>query len=514
MRLCDGTATLGMLVVLFAAAGTARAQPGGDCGALANLKIEDTNLLSAAIVPAGGGLPEYCRVLGYVRPAINFEVRMPTREWNGKLYMAGCGGFCGSLDSDNDGFANAMNYGLTRNYAAATMDSGHWGASVLDGRWAYNNRVAENDYGWRAVTETARVAKALVKTYYGAEQKRAYFAGCSNGGRMANMEARKFPNDFDGIISGAPSLDQTGLLATFTTWLVQANTGPDGRDILQKQKVALVRDKVYEACDAKDGLKDGLIDDPRACDFKPASLRCRAGDGADCLTAAEVGVLEKWYAGARDSKGRQLYPGGVPLGSEPFWPLWLTGLEKGGGRFVQRGNAEYLRYMAFADDPGESYSAAQFDFDSDPPRLATMAAIYNATDPDLSAFKARGGKLLIYHGWADAAVTPQLTVDYYEAVEKKMGGREATQGFLRLFMIPGFDHCGWQPGPGISELGFDPLTALENWVEKGEAPASLLATKQDNDGKTVWTRPLCPYPQKAKYKGGDVNVATNFACSD
>ena len=229
MRLHNGTATLGMLVVLFAAAGTARAQPGGDCGALANLKIEDTNLLSAAIVPAGGGLPEYCRVLGYVRPAINFEVRMPTREWNGKLYMAGCGGFCGSLDSDNDGFANAMNYGLGRNYAAATMDSGHWGASVLDGRWAYNNRVAENDYGWRAVTETARVAKALVKTYYGVEQKRAYFAGCSNGGRMANMEARKFPNDFDGIISGAPSLDQTGLLATFTTWLVQANTRADGQ---------------------------------------------------------------------------------------------------------------------------------------------------------------------------------------------------------------------------------------------------------------------------------------------
>jgi feruloyl esterase len=502
-----------MLVVLLAAA-CARAQPGGDCGALANLKIEDTNLLSAAIVPAAGGLPEYCRVLGYVRPAITFEVRMPTREWNGKLYMAGCGGFCGTLDSDNDGFANAMNYGLKRHYAAATMDSGHWGASDGDGRWAYNNRVAENDFGWRAVTETARVAKALVKTYYGAEQRKAYFAGCSTGGRMANMEARKFPNDFVDIISGAPVLDQTGLLATFFAWLVQANTGPDGRDILQKQKVALIRDKVYEACDAKDGLKDGLIDDPRACDFKPASLRCRAGDDADCLTAAEVGVIEKWYAGARDSKGRQLYPGGIPLGSEPFWALWLTGLEKGGGRVAQLLNAEFLRYMAFADDPGESYSAAKFDFESDPQRLATMAAIYNATDPDLSAFNARGAKLLMYHGWADGIVPPQLTVDYYEAVEKKMGGREATQGFLRLFMIPGFDHCGWQPGPGITELGFDPLTALENWVEKGEAPASLLATRQDNDGKTVWTRPLCPYPQKAKYKGGDANVVTNFACSD
>ena len=513
MRLHNRTAILGMLILICSAAVTTRAQPGGECSSLANLKIEDTNLLSAAIVPAGGGLPEYCRVLGYVRPAINFELRMPTREWNGKLYMAGCGGFCGSVDTDNDGFANAINYGLARNYAAVTMDSGHWGMSVFDGRWAYNNRVAENDFGWRAVTETARVAKALVKTHYGTEQKKAYFAGCSTGGRMANMEARKFPNDFDGIISGAPAFNQTGL-ATFQTWLVQANTGPDGNDVLSKHKVSLIRDRVYEACDAKDGLKDGLIDDPRACNFKPASLRCRTGDAADCLSAAEVGVLEKWYAGAHDSKGKQLYPGGVPLGSEPFWPLWPTGLDKGGGRLIPRFITDFLRYAAFLDDPGESYSAAKFDFDTDPQRLATMAAIYNSTDPDLSAFKARGGKLLMYHGWADPIVPPQLTVDYYEAVETKMGGREATQGFLRLFMIPGFDHCGWQTGPGITELGFDPLTALENWVEKGEAPASLLATKQDNDGKTVWTRPLCPYPQKAKYKGGDASVATNFACSD
>jgi feruloyl esterase len=226
------------------------------------------------------------------------------------------------------------------------------------------------------------VAKALVKIYYGAEQKKAYFAGCSTGGRRANMKARKFPNDFDGIISGAPALDQTGL-PTYQAWLVQANTGPDGRDILPKQKIALVRDKVYEACDAKDGLKDGLIDDPRACDFKPASLRCRASDGADCLTAGEVGVLEKWYAGARDSRGRQLYPGGVPLGSEPFWPLWLTGLEKGGGQLTPRFITEFLRYAAFADDPGESYSVAKFSFDSDPQRLATMAPIYKLHRPRL-----------------------------------------------------------------------------------------------------------------------------------
>jgi hypothetical protein len=497
-------------------AGFASAAPAqADCGALAGLKIENVNLLSAAMVPAKDGLPEHCRVLGYVRPAINFEVRLPAQGWNGKFYMAGCGGFCGTLDSDRPGFVNAMNYGLKRGYAAAATDSGHWGTSVVDARWAWNNRLAEIDWGWRGVAETTRAAKEVLKAYYGQPQQKAYFAGCSTGGRQANMAAWKFPNDFDGIVSGAPALDYPGLVATSFAWIAQANAGPDGKDILAKSKVALVQKKAVAACDAGDGVTDGLIDDPRACGFKPAALQCAAGDQADCLTPDEVTGVEKWYAGARNSKGEQLYPGGVPVGSEPFWPLWLTGLEKGGGRLLPVFAADFLRYMAFAEDPGESYAPAQFDFDKDPARLAPMQAIYNSDDPDLSKFKARGGKLVMYHGWADALVTPQKTVDYYEAVEKKMGGRAATQDFLRLFMVPGFDHCGLQAGPGIDQNGFDPLTALEAWVEKGEAPQSLLATKRDKDGKTLWTRPLCPYPQRAKYAGtGDQNDAASFACAE
>jgi hypothetical protein len=187
-----------------------------DCAGLANLKINDTNLLSAAEVPASGDLPAYCRVLGYVRSAINFEIRLPLREWNGKFYMAGCGGSCGTINSDAPGFSNAMNFGLRRNYVVSTSDSGHWGSSTADARWAMNNPVAQMDWAQRSVPETARVTKVILKAFYGAEQQKSYFAGCSNGGRMAAMEAVRYPNDFDGIISGSSGMDFTALADTIS----------------------------------------------------------------------------------------------------------------------------------------------------------------------------------------------------------------------------------------------------------------------------------------------------------
>ena len=490
-------------------AAPAFAQTGQSCESLAGLKIDNVNLLSATSVPSTADLPSHCRVLGYVRPAINFEIRLPLQNWNGKFYMAGCGGFCGTLDSDRPGFTNAMNYGLRRNYAVATTDSGHWGTSVRDGRWAYNNRIAEVDWGSRAVTETARVTKVVIRAYYGQSQNKSYFAGCSTGGRMAAVEAQRFPDDFDGIISGAPALDYTGLVATLFAWLVQANTGPDGRDILDKSKVPLIRDAVLKQC----GDTHGLITDPAGCSFKPASLACKPGQNSTCLAEAEVTVLEKWYAGPRNSKGEQLYPGGLPLGSESYWPLWLTGLEPSGGRLIYAFAQDFLRYMAFQNDPGEHYQAVDFDFDKDPPRLAFMAAIYNAMSTDLSRFKARGGKLLMYQGLADPIVTPQNTLDYYAAVVKAAG--QGVADYFRLFMIPGMDHCGLpeQQGPGITEAGFDPLTALEQWVENGAAPDTLLATKTDQSGKVLWRQPLCPYPKNARYGGtGDLNDAASYSC--
>jgi hypothetical protein len=503
----------------FAPTSTFAAQ---DCAGLANLKIDNTNLLSATEVPANGDLPAYCRVLGFVRPAINFEIKLPTQEWNGKFYMVGCGGFCGTLNTEAPGFYNAMNFGLRRNYVVAASDSGHWGASVTDARWALNNPVAVMDWAQRYVPETARVSKIILKAYYGTEQKKSYFAGCSQGGRMGVMEALRNPKDFDGIISGAPALDTTGMYNLFG-WVAQANAGPDGKSVLSPAKLNLIQDAVYAACSEKLGVVDSVVADPRACHFKPSTLLCRAGDSADCLTQAEVAATEKFYSGPVNSGGQRLFPG-VPLGSEPFWQLWITGT---GGPQAMTFAQNFFKYMAFEPPAGPSFNAANYDFDKDPPRLAYTASIVNAAtfNPttgeiefgDMNAFREAGGKLLIWHGWADAVVPPQFTIDFYEALGKKIGGIRAVQDFARLFMVPSMDHCGIQnKGPGPAHTGIDPLTALEQWVEEDKAPTELITTRTaPSSNQTLWRRPVCAYPKAAHYKGsGDPTDATSFTCTD
>ena len=228
--------------------------------------------------------------------AINFEIKLPLQAWNGKFYMVGCGGFCGTLNSEARGFSNAMNFGLRRNYAVSASDSGHWGTNSVDARWAMNNPVAVMDWAQRYVPETARVSKIIVKAYYGAEQKKSYFAGCSQGGRIGLMQALRNPKDFDGIISGAPASDNTGLYNHYA-WVANANSGPDGKSVFSPAKLNLLRNAVYAACGEKLGVADAVIADPRACHFKPSTLQCRAGDGADCLTQAEVAAAEKFTAG-------------------------------------------------------------------------------------------------------------------------------------------------------------------------------------------------------------------------
>jgi hypothetical protein len=281
------------------------AQTTGDCGTLEDLKIEDTNLLSSTVVPTAGDLPEYCRVLGYVRPAINFEIRLPTQSWNGKFYMAGCGAQCGKVETDRPGFTNAPNHGLRRNYAVSTMDGGRWGSSRWDTSWTQvEDPVARFDFAQRAVTETARVSKEVIAAYYGTSPEKSYFAGCSNGGRQANMEAWKYPEDFDGIISGCPSLYKAESLSSWT-WTTNANSGPDGKSVLAFSKVPMIANAVQAACAGE----DGLIDDPQKCKFEPKNLQCESTDGPECLTAAEVGTLEKWYGPAKNSKGEVNLPG-------------------------------------------------------------------------------------------------------------------------------------------------------------------------------------------------------------
>ncbi len=483
------------------------------CELLEDLKIEDTHILSASVVTDDSDLPNYCRVTGYVLPAVNFEIRLPLEQWNGKFYMTGCGGFCGSVNSDSKTFYLGMNYGLERHYAVSTMDSGHWGESFTDGRWAMNNRIAEIDWAYRAVHETARVSKLVIEAFYGREPEKSYFNGCSTGGRQAVMEALRYPEDFDGIISGCPTLDQNGLSALYGSWVVQSNMGRDGKDKIAPGDLTLIAKAVYDACDEVDGLKDGLIDNPCECKFDPASLLCSDGETSDCLAPEQVETLRAWYGGVKNSAGEQLYPGGVPLGSEPFWE-WIIGkTDMSDDGLVFLFARENLRYLAFQEDPGDRYSVTDFDFDNDPQRLEFMSKIKNADNPDLELFRKKGGKLLMYHGWSDAGVPPWTSIEYYEAVEHNVGNREETQAFFRLYMIPGMDHCGILEGPGITDGGVDFLAELEKWVEMGEAPESVLTTKYDDDGNVLWTRPICPYPQRAIYKGqGDINDAANYSC--
>ena len=486
--------------------------PEARCLDLQRIKVEDVNLLSSAVIEPTDDLPAHCRVLGFVRPEVNFELRLPLKGWVEKFYMVGCGGFCGRLDSDLPGFTNAMNHGLRRGYAAATMDGGHWGHSRVDGTWAFNNRRAEIDFGHRAVHAVAEAAKAIIKSYYDEDLRYSFFAGCSTGGRMGLMEAQRYPEDFDGIIAGAPALDYTALVGSLFAWLVQANRDQDGNQILLAPKTPLIADAVYAACDAKDGLKDGILSDPSSCEFDPETLVCSDKPMEACLSPEEAQVAASFYTAPVNAIGDRLYPSGLPFGSEPYWPLWVVG--KGGMRgLVEIFNREFLRYMAFDQDPGELFDPSEFDFDRDPPEMERLAAIYNAVSPDLERFRKRGGRLLIYHGWADAIVPPQRTITYFEDMTSAMGGPDEVSKFARMFLVPGMDHCGIQKGRGPDH--FDPLAVLEDWIEQNKMPDSIVAQELDTKGKVTRSRPLCPYPKVAKYRGsGSHAQASSFRCEE
>lgn len=491
------------------------------CRDLADLAVRDVSFQSSVQVKRSKDkdLPAYCRVLGTVRPAISFEVRLPVRGWNGRYYQAGCGGMCGFVDSDSENMYNAINYGLRRGYAAATSDAGHWGSGSQDARWAYNNFVAEHDFGYRNIESVRSVAIALVQAYYGTEPARTYFNGCSTGGRLANRAALEYPEAFDGILSGAPALVYPALVATFMTHLVRTNTAADGSAILDPAKVPMIADVVTRQCDLADGVPDHMIDDPRLCaatDF--SEIACPAGeDRPDCLTVAEIRVIDRWHTPLTNDAGVALYPGGLPQGSEAYWGLWLTGYPGNANPlipYIPPINLDFLRYVAFEPDKGPTYQRADFNMETDPNTMTIAQEILNSDDPDIDAFRAEGGKMLMYHGWADPIVTPYKTTRYYEAVSATLGQDKPIDDFLRLFMIPGFDHCGAQAGgPGIDQWGFAPFEALERWVEDDQAPETLMMTKTSADGETLWRRPACQYPQRAVYSGlGPWQDADNWTC--
>jgi feruloyl esterase len=481
------------------------------CADMTGLASAETTIVSARTIAAANGVPAHCRISGLIAPEIRFELNLPA-AWNRRFYMNGNGGFAGETPE----FANrpaARAQALRRGFATATTNTGHDATAEPLATFAasYQKRI---DYAFRAVHLTAQEGKRLASAYYGRPAAFSYWDGCSTGGRQGLMEAQRFPQDFDGVLAGAPVNAFTDTV-TQSLWNGRAFTAAP----LSLGKMKTVADAVYARCDARDGLKDGVIDDPRKCDFDPARdvAQCTAGkDDDSCLTPQQITTLKKNYGGMV-SNGKAAHFG-YPVGAEAIgqspggnvvesgWNLWL--IPAAGANQKSRQHAygdSFVRYFAFPRaDAG--YDSDSFDFDKDLAKLDDTRQMLDAVNPDLKAFQARGGKLLMYFGWADTALPPLMGVDYYEKAVQANGPE--TPEFFRLFMVPGMFHCRG----GLGTDRFDGMTALINWVENGTAPASLTARREDN-GKTVRTRPLCPYPQVARYSGtGSVDEAANFAC--
>ncbi len=451
-------------------------------------------------------LPAHCTVTGYVNPHIKFELRLPEpQNWNGRFLLTACDGFCGKVPSD------APKAGVLRNYATMSTDGGHLSEHPFDGVWAKDNLQARIDFGHRANHVLLMAAKAIIKEYYGEEQKYSYLTGCSKGGQAGVMAASRYPNDFDGIVSRDPTINYSKVNILRCGDTAKAVYGDNGEVLLDSSKTVLIQKAVMAHCDGKDGLEDGMISDPRKCDFDPKQIQCgQPGVGPDCLTETEATALRDLYSPVTDSKGNYLYAGQV-YGSEMAWPAWalpLPGDEE--PIYALRAARDYLKYLAFEEAPPVGYDWKSFDWERDHETLNELAPLYDADDPDLREFEKSGAKLMVIHGWADPAVPPAATIEWYDQVSEFFGGRDNVVDFARLFLLPGNHHCDGGVGPDT----YDALDLMVRWVEKGKAPESMLTTKY-YDGEVERSRPVYPYPLEAQYKGiGDINDARNFRPHD
>jgi feruloyl esterase len=482
---------------------------GTSCESLLKLMPENAAVTLAELVPAGefrmpgavsasqntsrfAGLPAFCRVAATLKPSadseIKIEVWMPASGWNGKFEAVGNGGWAGTISYP------AMAQALGRSYATTSTDTGH---STAGGSFALGHREKLIDYAYRSEHEMTVKAKAIISAFYGSTPTRSYFNGCSTGGRQALTEASRFPNDFDGIVAGAAANPKTRL-DTWRIWMgLETLKDPAAR--IPQEKYPAIHQAVLTACDALDGLKDGLIDDPTRCHFDPQVLACKESDGPGCLTPKQVQSVKTILGPARSPRtGAEIFPGYQP-GTELQWGRLIGGPEPYDTALDQ------FKYLVF-NDPHWDWRT--FDIDRDLAKAeAALRDILTALDPDINAFVGHGGKLLMYHGWSDQDIAPLASVNFYKSAAKAIGDSKAASS-LRLFMVPGMGHCGGGEGPNT----FDMMVPLEQWVEKGQAPTRVVAS-HSTDGKVDRTRPLCPYPQVAQYGGnGSTDEAENFTC--
>jgi hypothetical protein len=497
------------------------------CSALSSQAIApNTVIQSAEYMPDGGtvgatrvAIP-FCRVVGTVTPTsdshIGFEVWLPpVAQWNGKFQGEGSGGSAGAIST------GAMLEALKAGYASMSTDNGHITDTTQknggsEQTWALGHPEKMLDFAFRAMHLSTIAGKAVTRDFYGRKPGQAYFVGCSQGGHHALMEASRFPADYDGIVAGAPAWHWANQMVN-ATWNSQAALKDPSA--LTVESTVILHNAIIAACDKLDGLQDGIISDPRRCHFDPATLLCKPGSApGSCLTQPQIDAANRIYQGVHKSDGTALFQG-FARGSELKWPQMWASKTPGGSSW------DFWRYSVFQNP---QFNNIDFDFDRDADRgLSTVRAgmkvadIYNVK-PDLSAFRAHGGKLIIYHGWADEQVTPYASLDFYSHMIAQQD-QAGTDSFLRMFMMPGLSHCSGGPGAGniggaTPALSHDPehdvVAALDAWVVKHQAPAQLIAAHLDESKKVDRTRPLCPFPQEARYKGtGDSNDAANFICA-
>ena len=502
------------------------------CAALMNLNLEDTQAGPAVItsahlvdVPAtgferwilapsgfgsaveksAGRIHQYCDVTGYVAPQNKFELKLPLpADWNQNFFFYACGAFCGTV------FGDACNLGLVRGYASATGNGGHESAWGFDGAWAANAPELQEDFGWRSNHVVTLIAKAIATYYYRKPIKHSYMGGGSKGGQAVLMEAQRFPQDFDGLMASAPVYDYTGRNTYAAAWFAQAFSDGNRGSVLNAVAAQAIHKSVLEHCGAQDGVDEGIVIDPPSCTWQPEMIACASGhEGSDCLNAKQVAAVKRLMTPVINSKGQVLYAYPYIPGTETMWAGWNYFGAPRPGITPRLANLElpgqYGKYL-LDEKIRANEDALTFSFDRDPADFARARRIYDATSFDLREFKARGGKLLVWHGWADGAIMATSSVGYYEGVLKFMGGRSQTEDFFRLFLVPGVHHSGG--GPGFTE--FDSMTVLENWVEKGQAPDKFVACRI-TEGTVERCRPIFPYPVRTRYSGkGDPKLAESF----
>lgn len=479
------------------------------CADLISLKLPHTTITLAELVPVGGftrpgsgrgaaaqpvsNAVSFCRVAATLAPTpdsdIKVEVWMPVADWNGKFQGVGNGGWAGSISYP------ALAEAIARGYAAASTDTGHTGEG---GSFALRHPEKFVDFAWRAVHEMTVAAKGMVAAFYGKAPQRSYWNGCSTGGRQGLMEAQRFPLDYDGIIAGASANPRTQLNAAGMA--MHQALWRDSASAIPAAKYPLIHDAVLAACDGIDGLNDRLIQNPTRCQFDPAVLECKSGDDPQrCLTPPQLEAARRIMSPVKTRRGVQVLPRREP-GSELSWGFFF------GGPNPTPLLADSFKYLVYKDP---NWDWRTFDLDRDLAKAEAAGELKAAdvTDPDLSAFAARGGKLLMYHGWGDSLVPPGASINFYDRLLTAMGGAETTSQWVRLFMAPGMGHCRGGDGPNT----FDAVGALDDWVEARRPPSRIIATQVT--GSATRTRPLCPYPQVAVYTGkGSIDEAANFVC--